>query len=95
MKIITCPTNVTNLVNNFIFWLSNVLMQIYSPNRGKTYTLNLIASADVMKAKPGFNTILNGALEKCGTIWSQHATSQNFRNAVKKVRKFFNLRRSQ
>jgi len=63
--------------------------------RCAAHTLNLIASADVMKAKPGFNTILNGALEKCGTIWSQHATSQNFRNAVKKVRKFFNLRRSQ
>ena len=63
--------------------------------RCAAHTLNLIASADVMKAKPGFNTILNGALEKCGTIWSQHATSQNFRNVVKKVRKFFNLRRSQ
>ncbi len=63
--------------------------------RCAAHTLNLIASADVMKAKPGFNTILNGALEKCGTIWSQHATSQNFRNLVKKVRKFFNLRRSQ
>ena len=64
-------------------------------DRCAAHTLNLIASADVMKAKPGFNTILNGALEKCGTIWSQHATSQNFRNAVKKVKKIFNLRRSQ
>ena len=63
--------------------------------RCAAHTLNLIASADVNKAKPGFNIILNGALEKCGSIWSQHATSQNFRNVVKKVRKFFNLRRSQ
>jgi hypothetical protein len=46
MKIITCPTNVTNLVNNFIFWLSNVLMQIYSPHRGKTYI-------GAMEAHPG------------------------------------------
>jgi hypothetical protein len=63
--------------------------------RCAAHTLNLIASADVNKAKPGFNIILNGALEKCGSIWSLHATSQNFRNVVKKVRKFFNLRRSQ
>jgi hypothetical protein len=63
--------------------------------RCATHTLNLIASADVIKVKSGFNTILTGALEKCGTIWSQHSTSHNLRNAVKKVRKFFNLRRSQ
>jgi hypothetical protein len=63
--------------------------------RCAAHTLNLIASADVNKAKPGFNIILNGALEKCGSIWSLHATSQNFRNVVKKVRQFFNLRRSQ
>ena len=58
--------------------------------RCAAHTLNLIASADVIKVKSGFNTILTGALEKCGTIWSQHSTSHNLRNAVKKVRKFFN-----
>jgi hypothetical protein len=36
LKIIAYPTNVPNLVNNFSFLLSNVLMQIYSPHRGKT-----------------------------------------------------------
>ena len=73
----------------------NVRYNLPKHARCAVHTLNLIASADVMKAKPGFNTILNGVLEKCGTIWSQHATSQNFQNSVKKVRKFFNLRRSQ
>ena len=63
--------------------------------RCAAHTLNLIASADVNKAKSGFNTILTEALEMCGSIWSLHATSHNFRNDVKKVRKFFNLRRSQ
>ena len=63
--------------------------------RCAAHTLNLIASADVIKAKSGFNTILKEALERCGSIWSLHATSHNFRNDVKKVRKFFNLRRSQ
>ena len=63
--------------------------------RCAAHTLNLIASADVNKVKSGFNTILTDALEKCGTIWSQHSTSHNLRNAVKQVRKFFNLRRSQ
>ena len=58
--------------------------------RCAAHTLNLIASADVIKVKSGFNTILTDALEKCGTIWSQHSTSHNLRNAVKKVRKFFN-----
>ena len=57
--------------------------------RCAAHTMNLIASADVNKAKSGFNTILNEALETCGTIWSLHATSHNFRNEVKKVRKFF------
>ena len=73
----------------------NVRYNLPKHARCAAHTLNLIASADVNKAKPGFNIILNGALEKCGSIWSQHATSQNFLNAVKKVRKFFNLRRSQ
>ena len=63
--------------------------------RCAAHTLNLIASADVNKAKLGFSTILKEALERCGFIWSLHATSHNFRNDVKKVRKFFNLRRSQ
>jgi hypothetical protein len=63
--------------------------------RCAAHTMNLIASADVNKAKSGFNTILKEALERCGSIWSLHATSHNFRNDVKKVRKFFNLRRSQ
>ncbi len=63
--------------------------------RCAAHTLNLIASANVIKVKSGFNPILTGALEKCGTIWSQHSTSHNLRNAVKQVRKFFNLRRSQ
>ena len=58
--------------------------------RCAAHTLNLIASADVIKVKSGFNTILTGGLEKRGTIWSQHSTSPNLRNAVKKVRKFFN-----
>ncbi len=38
--------------------------------RCAAHTMNLIASADVNKAKSGFNTILNEALETCGTIWS-------------------------
>ena len=63
--------------------------------RCAAHTMNLIASADVNKAKSGFNTILTDALEMCGSIWSLHSTSHNFRNDVQKVRKFFNLRRSQ
>ena len=63
--------------------------------RCAAHTMNLIASADVNKAKLGFSTILKEALERCGSIWSLHATSHNFRNDVKNVRKFFNLRRSQ
>ena len=57
--------------------------------RCAAHTLNLIASADVNKVKSGFNTILTGALEKCGTIWSQHSTSHPLRNKIKDVRKFF------
>ena len=57
--------------------------------RCAAHTMNLIASADVNKAKSGFHTILTQALETCGSIWSLHATSHNFRNEVKKVRKFF------
>jgi hypothetical protein len=63
--------------------------------RCAAHTLNLIASPDVIKVKSGFNPILTGALEKCGTIWNHHSTSHNLRNAVKQVRKFFNLSRSQ
>ena len=63
--------------------------------RCAAHTMNLIAAADVNKAKSGFNTILTDALEMCGSIWSLHSTSHNFRNDVQKVRKFFNLRRSQ
>jgi hypothetical protein len=74
-----------------------VLLRYNLPKHARcaAHTLNLIASADVNKAKSGFNTILKEALERCGSIWSLHATSHNFRNDVKKVRKFFNLRRSQ
>ena len=63
--------------------------------RCATHTMNLIASADVNKAKSGFNEILTDALEMCGSIWTLHATSHNFRNDIQNVRKFFNLRRSQ
>jgi hypothetical protein len=63
--------------------------------RCAAHTFNLIASADVNKVKSGFNTILIGALETCGTLWNQHSTSHNLRNAVKQVRKFFNLSISQ
>ena len=63
--------------------------------RCAAHTMNLIASADVNKAKSGFNEILTDALEMCGSIWTLHATSHNFRTDVQKVRKFFNLRRSQ
>ena len=42
--------------------------------RCAAHTMNLIASADVNKAKSGFNTILKEALETCGSIWSLHAT---------------------
>jgi hypothetical protein len=74
-----------------------VLLRYNLPKHARcaAHTLNLIASADVNKAKSGFSTILKEALERCGSIWSLHATSHNFRNDVKKVRKFFNLRRSQ
>jgi len=73
----------------------NLRYNLPKHTRCAAHTLNLIASADVIKVKSGFNTILTDALEKCGTIWSQHSTSPNLRNAVKKVRKLFNLRRSQ
>jgi hypothetical protein len=63
--------------------------------RCAAHTLNLIASADVNKVKSGFNTILIQVLEKCGALWNQHSTSHHLRNAVKQVRKFFNLNRSQ
>ena len=63
--------------------------------RCAAHTMNLIAAADVNKAKSGFNEILTDALEMCGSIWSLHSTSHNFRNDIQNVRKFFNLRRSQ
>ena len=63
--------------------------------RCAAHTMNLIAAADVNKAKSGFNEILTDALEMCGSIWSLHSTSHNFRTDVQKVRKIFNLRRSQ
>ena len=63
--------------------------------RCAAHTMNLIAAADVNKAKSGFNDILTDALETCGSIWTLHATSHNFRNDIQEVRKFFNLRRSQ
>ena len=63
--------------------------------RCAAHTMNLIAAADVNKAKSGFNKILTNALETCGSIWTLHATSHNFRNDIQNVRKFFNLRRSQ
>jgi hypothetical protein len=63
--------------------------------RCAAHTLNLIASADVTKAKHKFNLNLTQALEKCGALWNQHSTSHHLWNAVKQVRKFFNLIRSQ
>ena len=63
--------------------------------RCAAHTLNLTASADVNKVKSGFNPILFQVLEKCGALWNQHSTSHHLRNAVKQVRKFFNLNRSQ
>jgi hypothetical protein len=63
--------------------------------RCAAHTLNLIASADVTKAKHRFNPNLIQALEKCGALWNQHSTSHHLRNAVKQVRKFLDLSRSQ
>jgi hypothetical protein len=62
--------------------------------RCAAHTLNLIASADINKAKSTFNSNLLQALEKSVAVWNMHSTSYHLRLAVKEVRKFFNLSKS-